>query len=308
MRRFLLAAALVLASVQLPAQNVRNISQAGRQHIKPIPPKPSTFSPAAFDASAPLFRAGNDADFVNYLLDKGLVTDALVLLGEKNYVPSDTLSWLRGLALFDDRQFEAADTWLKAVNGPLSEPALFFDIVAKTQLDSIAAAKIALSAYTGQYMELAALQRGGLALIEGDAAAYASEASHFTYADYRLTDRESALDDLARSLSRKRSPFLAAAMSAVLPGAGKIYAGQTGPGVSSLLTVGALGAITAEQWKHYGFKDWRTILSGSLFAIFYIGNIYGSYVSVGIQEQVLRDERKALVVYNIHIPLREYFR
>jgi hypothetical protein len=96
--------------------------------------------------------------------------------------------------------------------------------------------------------------------------------------------------------------------SALVPGAGKVYAGRVGEGVAAFLTVGSLGAVTAENWSKHGMKDWRTIVSGALCATFYLGNIYGSYMSVSIE----RDERLAaentLVLYHLHLPLRSIFR
>ena len=313
---------MLLLSIPSHAQKVRGIfslsdwvtrnsylGHAGRQYLKPVPPKPSTFEPLAFDATLPAGDIVADSEFVLDLLDRGLREDALVLLGEGNYAPSDALSYYRGLALFDDRQFQAADQWLSSVTGSLSEPALFYDVVAKTHLDAAGEALAALSEYSGDYGELAALQKSGLALIQGDLDAFRAYSEAFSFNDYRLSESENTLKGIAASLEKsRRSPVLAALMSAVLPGSGKIYAGQTGPGVASFLAVGSLAAITAEQWSHHGLKDWRTIVAGSLCGIFYIGNIYGSYVSVSIQRQNIQDETKALVLYNISIPLGSFFR
>ncbi|MBP5676657.1 MAG: hypothetical protein J6W94_06575 [Bacteroidales bacterium] len=323
MRLRLILPALLLA-ICLPshAQKVRGIfslsdwltrnsylGHAGREYLKPIPPKPSTFEPLAFDPALPAGNIGADGEFVLDLLDRGLREDALVLLGEGNYAPGDSLSFLRGLALFDDRQFQAADRWLSSVTGPLCDVALFYDVVAKTHLDRAGEALEALGKYSGEYPELAALQKSGLALIGGDLDAFKSYSEPFAFNDYRLTDSENTLKGIAASLQKsRRSPALAALMSAVLPGSGKVYAGQTGPGVASFLAVGSLAAITAEQWKHHGAKDWRTIVAGSICGIFYIGNIYGSWVSVSIQRQNIQDETKALVLYNISIPLGSFFR
>ena len=320
--RLVLPALMLLFSITSHAQKVRGIfslsdwvtrnsyiGHAGRQYVKPVPPKPSTFEPLAFDPSAQAGNIGADGEFVLDLLDRGLREDALVLLGEGNYAPGDSLSWLRGLALFDDRQFQAADQWLSSVTGPLAEPALFYATVAKTQLDAIDPALEALDNYSGGYSELAALQKSGLALVKEDLNAFGKYSEAFAFSDYRLTDSENTLKGIAASLEKsRRSPALAALMSAVLPGSGKVYAGQTGPGVASFLAVGSLAAITAEQWKHHGAKDWRTIVAGSLCGIFYIGNIYGSWVSVSIQRQNIQDETKALVLYNISIPLGSFFR
>lgn len=320
--RLIVSALMLLLSIPSHAQKVRGIfslsdyltrnsyiGHAGRQYIKPVPPKPSTFEPQAFDPALPAGNIGADGEFVLDLLDRGLKEDALVLLGEGNYAPGDSLSYLRGLALFDDRQFQAADQWLSSVSGHLAEPALFYDAVAKTHLDASGEALEALEAYSGEYSELAALQKSGLALVLGDLGAFKGYSESFSFSDYRLSDSEKALKRIAASLEKsQKSPWLAAGLSALIPGAGKIYAGQTGPGVASFLAVGSLAAITAEQWNHHGAKDWRTIVAGSLCGIFYIGNIYGSWVSVSIQRQNIKDETKALVLYNISIPLGSFFR
>lgn len=320
--RLIFSALMLLLSIPSHAQKVRGIfslsdyltrnsyiGHAGRQYIKPVPPKPSTFEPQAFNPALPAGNIGADGEFVLDLLDRGLKEDALVLLGEGNYAPGDSLSYLCGLALFDDRQFQAADQWLSSVSGHLAEPALFYDAVAKTHLDASGEALEALKAYSGEYSELAALQKSGLALVLGDLDAFKGYSESFSFSDYRLSDSENALKGIAASLEKSRkSPWLAAGLSALIPGAGKIYAGQTGPGVASFLAVGSLAAITAEQWKHHGAKDWRTIVAGSLCGIFYIGNIYGSWVSVSIQRQNIKDETKALVLYNISIPLGSFFR
>ena len=321
--RLILSAALVLLmSTSAHAQKVRGIfslsdyltrnsyiGHAGRQYLKPVPPKPSTFQPVPFDPTAPAGNIGADGEFVLYLLDRGLRDDALTLLGEGNYAPSDSLSWLRGMALFEDRQFQAAEQWLSQVEGPLAESALFYGNVARIHLDRPFDALTAFIGYDGPNTELAALQNAGLALLTGNISMFREEEQLFTYSDYRLAESEKALKELSSVFGkRSKSPWLAAGLSALVPGAGKVYAGKTGQGVASFLAVGTLAAVTAEQWKHHGFKDWRTILAGSLCTVFYIGNIYGSWFSVGINLQEVNDETKALVLYNLTVPLGGFFR
>ena len=105
---------------------------------------------------------------------------------------------------------------------------------------------------------------------------------------------------------RKKSPVLAAAMSAVIPGSGKIYAGDLRSGISTLLIVGALGGMVAESWSRYGIKDWRTITLSSVFGLFYIGNIYGSAVSVSVIKNTYADAQKATLLFNLHVPLHQF--
>lgn len=312
--------ALFVASATLPAQHVRGvfsfadslmrfsrIGTAGKQYVKPVPIKPSVWTPEAYDDSLQPRYAADQRGFVNYLLDRGLRDDALVLLAQPDMVPSDTLSYLRGLALFDDLQLEAADRYLSASS---LEPALFFDVVTKAHLGLHGEARTILSSYQGNKSELKHLQLAGISLLEADVNGYNAAAAGFTYSDFNLTDSERALDDIARTIAAhpKRSPLAASALSAVLPGAGQLYAGSLGEALSAFLTVGSLAGITAANWHKYGLKSWRTIVSGSICSIFYIGNIYGAYISVDIHNQEFYNETAALVLYNIHIPLRNIYR
>ncbi|MBR5924881.1 MAG: hypothetical protein IKZ60_05405, partial [Bacteroidales bacterium] len=102
---------------------------------------------------------------------------------------------------------------------------------------------------------------------------------------------------------KDKSPWLAGAMSAVIPGSGKIYAGDLRSGVSTFLIVGALGAMAAESWAKLGIKDWRTITLSSLFGIFYTANIYGSALSVSLTKQAYEDAQKATLLFDLRIPL-----
>ncbi len=71
----------------------------------------------------------------------------------------------------------------------------------------------------------------------------------------------------------RRSPFLAAMLSAAAPGLGRGYCGRWGDALFSALAVGVPTALSATTWE----KD-RTfaIFMGALGAFFYVGNIYGS--------------------------------
>ncbi len=102
------------------------------------------------------------------------------------------------------------------------------------------------------------------------------------------------------------SPWLAGAMSAVIPGSGKIYAGDLRSGVSTFLIVGALGAMAAESWAKLGVKDWRTITLSSLFGLFYTANIYGSALSVSVTKQTYEDAQKATLLFDLRIPLHQF--
>ncbi len=74
-----------------------------------------------------------------------------------------------------------------------------------------------------------------------------------------------------------RSPWLAASLSAVLPGLGKVYAGHPWDGLFAFL----VNAFTG--WRAYqslqAHRPVATAVYGGLFLFFYSGNVYGAYVA-----------------------------
>ena len=157
--------------------------------------------------------------------------------------------------------------------------------------------------------QLTALQGAGVALLRSDQSDWQRWQAAFSYDDYHCAEGQRIFDDIAsRRFGPRKRAGLAAAFSAIIPGSGKVYAGRVGEGVAAFLTVGSLGVITAEQGIRHGWKDWRTLLAGSLFTWFYIGNIYGSYLSVSIENDEILTRDNLLVLYHLHIPLRSIFR
>ena len=93
----------------------------------------------------------------------------------------------------------------------------------------------------------------------------------------------------------------------LVPGTGKIYAGATGQGIAAFIMVGMLGGITAETYIKSGPKNPQFIIMGSLFTVFYIGNIYGSVFSVKIANEKYNDEVKKILLFNMRIPVSRIF-
>jgi len=95
------------------------------------------------------------------------------------------------------------------------------------------------------------------------------------------------------------SAFLAGAFSAIIPGMGKFYLGYKQEALSAFVGDVLLGAQTAESYIKAGPKSARFILTGSLFGLFYGGNIWGSVVLAKKQK---RDYKKQLdyEIYNYY--------
>lgn len=96
-------------------------------------------------------------------------------------------------------------------------------------------------------------------------------------------------------------------MSAIVPGTGKIYVGKPGEGIASMLATVGFGLITLENYKKLGLNNFKTIFFGSIFAANYVSNIYGSVISVKIIENNYRDGIRNQILFQLHIPLRNFF-
>lgn len=103
-------------------------------------------------------------------------------------------------------------------------------------------------------------------------------------------------DLLARAESAPvKKPVLAALMSTVVPGSGKIYTGRTWDGVTSFILCLTGGWRAWEGFSDRGLKSIDGWLFGAVTAYFWVGNIYGSAVSARLyNERSQSDLRREL--------------
>ena len=263
--------------------------------------------------------AVGDFKFGNYLIGKGLMRDALTLTHTlaDDYTPAalDTMRYLRGWALYNNHQFAPAATAFSEVGGtsPLYAKSALFGVVCDVESGNLAGAKVRLESLATtpageSHRELIAFERGGLALLEGDRAEYERCREQFTYTTPALIEHQEKLNHIADTPIPHRSPLVAGLASAVVPGLGKIYAGDLSGGVASFLVVGAFAALTADSWAKAGTpNNWRTITYGTIGSLLYISNIFGSVASVKVYYQNIEEINHQAVMYSIHIPLRSIF-
>jgi TM2 domain-containing membrane protein YozV len=83
-----------------------------------------------------------------------------------------------------------------------------------------------------------------------------------------------------------KSPLLAAGLSAVIPGSGKIYGGQTIDGLFSFVSIALATWQAYDGFHDDGISSVKGWLVGSIAATFYVGNIYGSAVNIELQNQI----------------------
>ena len=86
-----------------------------------------------------------------------------------------------------------------------------------------------------------------------------------------------------------RSPWLAALLSVVLPGAGRAYIGRWGDGVFSLVLVGAPAGFAAYEFSRSGVSSVGGWILASVGGLFYLGDIYGSAIGAQIYNRQQED-------------------
>ena len=92
------------------------------------------------------------------------------------------------------------------------------------------------------------------------------------------------------------SPFLAASLSAVIPGTGKIYAKRWKEGLASLVFIGLTGYQSYRGFKKSGVESIYGWVSGSLCFGFDLGNIYGSQKAAKNYNQKLNENYRNEII------------
>lgn len=107
---------------------------------------------------------------------------------------------------------------------------------------------------------------------------------------------------------KNKSRLIAGVMSGLVPGLGKIYVGKKKEGISNFLIISLLGYQAYEGYRIGGKKDLRFITFSSLFSVFYIGNIWGSTLSVQIKKQETYEEVYNNISVALTVPVDKLFK
>jgi len=189
---------------------------------------------------------------------------------------NDTLLYNAGLCYFKMAEFEKANAMLSSLsNQKFQERTRLLQLkIALMQkssaLDSLSHPEFYPTPEINQtYKRLSILNQ----ILNGTIESRATIEQNFNREDV------SSLQNFNNSFAhpKKKSPAAAALLSALIPGAGKIYTGNYGDGVTAFLVTGLFAYLTVENVYHgHPFRTW---LFGSLAAFFNAGNIYGSFIS-----------------------------
>lgn len=113
-------------------------------------------------------------------------------------------------------------------------------------------------------------------------------------------DRFLQLTEQAENTPQK-SPLLAGALAAIVPGSGKLYLGRKTDALFSLVATGVMAWRSYAAFDEDGNDSTAGWVYGSLGAFFYGGNIYGSYVGAKVYNQQKRQEMDVRIEAEIQL-------
>lgn len=251
----------------------------------------------------------SDSLFLEYLLEKKAYNDVLNWTKYRKAFP-----YYRGLAYYNQLQLDSAISCFRQlpVIHPHFEKARFLEGIGHTFLKRYDKAQAALTDFVPKdslFIALQNFQLAGVALLKRDTAGFVRRQKSFTGHYFAFSQEEDNLEKNYCQIRthRRKSPWVAGMMSVVIPGSGKIYAGKTGQGIITFIQNVALGVQAYEAYRRDGWKSPRFLIYGGLFSFFYVGNVWGSALSVHVRRQEFNDKVNEQILFNMQIPIRTVF-
>lgn len=261
-----------------------------------------------------------DSTFFSYLFNQEMYND--LLIATKNYKISNNyntefynqICYYLGWIHLSKKQIDSSTVYFLKIskNSQFFPAATHYSSWNYAYTNNLSKAKIVLDNFETHdtiFSKLKNLHYSGISLLNNDLASFENYAKTFNYTYFATSAEEMNLLKIKDEITqfKPKSYLVAGLMSAIIPGSGKIYTNQLGQGISAFISVSVIGAIAAENLIKNGLGDYKTIFFSGLFFTFYLGNIYGSIISVKNYRKNFSDRINEKILYNMHTPLRTVF-
>ncbi len=266
-------------------------------------------------------QSKSDSLFLNYLVENSLNNETITFINSlkladtTRFYQINDLYFKKGMAFYAIKSLDSAAISLSKV--PLFSThkiqSNFFEGLSNSYLQKVEKAKINFLDVKSADSLLNATRNfelASLALFSRNRKDFDRLSAEFSQNYYQIQKQQDNLLNYKKSidLMKRKSPFKAAVLSAIVPGLGKLYVGgQLGQGISTFLQNAVMGIQAVEAYKKAGPKSARFIIYGGLFSVFYLGNIWGSALSVSIKRQEFNEKINDQILFDMHIPLRALF-
>lgn len=226
----------------------------------------------------------------------------------------DSLFFFSGKLHFDKKDFAPAVNALNKVtnNCAFSQQAKLYEVIGLTYLDSseqyIISRLPADDSSDSVFNQIVNIEHAAVALIKNNIQQYDSlqriiNDSLYYYQSLKVTLNKWRVN----SEKHKKSPVLAASLSALVPGLGKVYANKPYDGLSTFLTHIPLAFILIESQSKAGINSPRFITFSAIASLFYIGNVWSSYFYILKQRKEVNFDRKNEILLQCNVMLRSYY-
>jgi TM2 domain-containing membrane protein YozV len=242
-----------------------------------------------------------------YVINKSLAKNNLTI------TLRDSLYYLKAWSFYQDKQLDSSIHFFNKISSESSTypKSVFFSAFCESYINKPDHGILRLkeTQLDSSYAQLKNFEMAGMYLLKRDSLAFLRLAKDFHADNYQFSREENNLMEYYKRINayKNKSMFLAGAMSAILPGSGKVYAGRLGEGISAFLLNSSMAFVAIENIRKDGIWDVKSIFFTGLFSVFYIGNIYGSVFSVQMQRQEFNNEINHNILFDLHIPLRRAF-
>jgi hypothetical protein len=258
----------------------------------------------------------NDWQFSDYLMEQNEIDLAilnLILASRKGYSDTerDSLNFKIGKLFLRKKEYSKSSEYFKKIEAKNTD--LYQNAQLFSSFNQIFIGQYEVSKQTNDSIKhllyikhpLFSINQYGLALLERKM----EEAEKIRKENQLDTTSKDVLINLVQihdeiMCEKQKSPLIAGLLSTVVPGLGKYYAGRKGEAYSAFLLNLVMGGVLYENIRKNGISHPQTILYGSIFSVFYVGNIWGSAVSVNIKrnenKKIINDE----ILFNLHIAIK----
>jgi hypothetical protein len=259
--------------------------------------------------------------FVLYLISSELFEDAQYVLKQmqSNTISEqslhDSVSYYIGWIQYFNQDFKNAISTFSTIDSTseVLKASAFYNAICHVQLDSFESARRILEKIDvrgdDDLFHLKLLQLRGIALLQRDYQSFDSLSSMVLTPPFLTKTEMEEMTTYGLDMRRykRKSPWIAGLLSALLPGLGKFYAGYRGIPFGAMYMTIPLGAIAAESLILAGAASFQFIALGALFGVFYVGNIWGSVLSVYAKEKEYYEELDHNIEFDMHTPIRRAF-
>lgn len=264
------------------------------------------------------FNFGKEIEFISHLQDNSEFKNSVYLANKIDAVnlsqpQKDSLNYYIGWANYNIKILDTSVLYLKKVSpqSPLYIKSVFYTAnnysYLKMYPEALHASNASLS--DTNYRQLSYLQMAGIHLLRRDYKSFDSISRLFNYANFNVSPEQKEMLAYEKSLKtvKKKSPLVAGLLSAVVPGLGKFYAGKKGQSLATAAACFFTALVTAENLYRGGPKSPQFIVTGTIFGFFYLGNIWGSVLSVKLYKQSFNNKTDNEIRVSMHLPLRRIF-